>query len=358
MIVLGIEGSANKIGVGITRDDRILSNIRRTYTPPTGEGFIPTKTAEHHRSNILQLIEDSLCEAGLDLKEIDAFAYTRGPGMQQSLVVVATVVRTLSLLYGKPIIPVNHCIAHIEMGRLITGARNPVILYVSGGNTQIIAYSDRKYKIFGETLDIAVGNCLDKLARELSLDNYPSPGLSIERMARKGRRYIELPYCIKGMDMSFSGILSTLKRLISKRHKDETIEDKKKETQNDKKEIGLDANFSNGTFTEDICFSAQETIFSLLVEGTERCMSFTKSDEVLIVGGVGCNLRLQEMMGVMAAERNGIMHAIDERFCIDNGAMIAYTGYLMHTNGMKFKFEDCDVTQRFRTDSVEVKWRD
>lgn len=328
MIVLGIEGSANKIGVGIVKNTEILANIRKTYVPPAGEGFIPNKAAEHHREKILELIEDSLKIANLKIEEIDAFAYTRGPGIQQSLVVVATVVRTLSLLYKKPIIPVNHCIAHIEMGRLVTKSNNPVILYVSGGNTQIIAYSEKRYKIFGETLDIAVGNCLDKLARELRLDNYPSPGLSIERKAKEGKRYIELPYTIKGMDMSFSGILSQLKQKV----KDFSV--------------------------EDLCYSAQETIFSILVEGTERCMSFVGSNEVLIVGGVGCNERLQEMMEKMVKARGGMLYATDESFCIDNGVMIAYTGLLIYESGQRSEIEECDVTQRFRTDSVSITWRE
>lgn len=327
MIVLGIEGSANKIGVGIVKDKEILANRRETYTPPTGEGFIPNKAAEHHRGHILKLIEDSLTDAKVKIEDVDAFAYTRGPGIQQSLVVVATVVRTLALMFNKPIIPVNHCIGHIEMGRLITNAQNPVILYVSGGNTQIIAYSQNRYKIFGETLDIAVGNCLDKLARVLNLSNYPSPGLSIELKAKEGKQFIELPYCIKGMDMSFSGILSFLKNQIGK--------------------------YS----VEDLCYSAQETIFSILVEGTERCMAFVGSSEVLIVGGVGCNERLQEMMKQMVESRNGILHATDERFCIDNGVMIAYTGLLMHKSDFKAEINDCDVTQRYRTDSVYVTWR-
>ncbi|KAM0679451.1 putative tRNA threonylcarbamoyladenosine biosynthesis protein kae1 [Glugoides intestinalis] len=327
MIVLGIEGSANKLGVGIVEGCKILANNRSTYVPPDGEGFIPAKAAEHHRAHILIMIETALHNAGLTLDKIDAFAYTRGPGIQQSLVVVATVVRTLALLFRKPIIPVNHCIAHIEMGRLVTKAENPVILYASGGNTQIIAYSGRRYKIFGETLDIAVGNCLDKLAREFALENFPSPGFSIEKKAKSGKNYIELPYTIKGMDMSFSGILSSLKGLIGKHS------------------------------VEDLCYSAQETIFSILVEGTERCMSFVDSKEVLIVGGVGCNERLQQMMEKMVLARGGKLYATDERFCIDNGVMIAYTGLLMYESGLRNKLEDCDVIQRFRTDSVEVTWR-
>lgn len=327
MLVLGIEGSANKLGVGIVRNETILANIRRTYVPPTGEGFIPMLVAEHHREAILPLLREALELAGTSMEEIDAIAYTRGPGMQQSLNVVLTVVRALALIFDKPLVPVNHCIAHIEMGRLVTGAENPVILYASGGNTQIIAYSNRRYKIFGETLDIAVGNCLDKLARILGLDNKPSPGYSIEKMAQRGRTYVDLPYCIKGMDMSFSGILSYLKKIAAQHA------------------------------CEDICYSAQETIFSILVEGTERCLSFIGSSEVLIVGGVGCNMRLQEMMADMLSERGGKLYATDERFCIDNGAMIAYAGYLMHKSGHRAEFRECNVTQRFRTDSVEATWR-
>ena len=186
----------------------------------------------------------------------------------------------------------------------------------------------QKVQNIGETLDIAVGNCLDKIARELGLDNFPSPGLSIEKMARKGSKYIKLPYSIKGMDMSFSGILSYLKRI------------------------------KNDHSKEDLCYSLQEAMFSILVEGTERCLSFIDSNEVMVVGGVGCNLRLQEMLRRMVEQRGGVLYAMDERFCIDNGAMIAYTGYLMHTSGIKFKLEDCDVTQRFRTDSVDVCWRE
>ncbi len=366
---MGIEGSANKLGVGIIDNDKILCNLRATYIPPMGEGFIPMKAAEHHREHILDLIEECLNKTNLRLEDIDAIAYTRGPGMQLSLVVVATVVRTLCILYGKPIIPVNHCIAHIEMGRLVTGSVNPVILYASGGNTQVIAYSNKRYKIFGETLDIAVGNCLDKIARMLGLPNDPSPGYSIEMMARNGNNYIYLPYSVKGMDMSFSGLLSALKRiceetgnsvpLSSENDRVKSLNNSNKSLNNSNKSLNNSNKSVTNLYTkEDICYSVQETIFSMLVEVTERCMSFIGSNEIMIVGGVGCNMRLQQMMDIMVRERKGRLYAMDERFCIDNGAMIAYTGYLIHKSGVKTDILDADVTQRFRTDSVLVTWRD
>jgi len=247
---------------------------------------------------------------------------------------VAVVVRTLAQLWNKPIVPVNHCVAHIEMGRLATGLKNPVVLYVSGGNTQVIAYSMKRYQIFGETIDIAVGNCLDRFARILNLSNDPSPGYNIEQMAKKGRKFVELPYVVKGMDVSFSGILTA-------------IEDVAKEK------------LATGECTpEDLCFSLQETVFAMLIETTERAMAHCGQNDVLIVGGVGCNERLQEMMRQMVAQRGGTVGAMDDRYCIDNGAMIAWTGLLMYKSGITAPMEDTWTTQRYRTDVVEAKWRD
>ena len=137
--------------------------------------------------------------------------------MAQPLSVGALVIRTLSQLYNKPIIGVNHCVGHIEMGRCVTGASNPTVLYVSGGNTQVIAFSDSKYRIFGETIDIAIGNCLDRFARLIHLSNDPAPGYNIEQCAKRGKKYIDIPYCVKGMDVSFSGILSYMEDLLHKK---------------------------------------------------------------------------------------------------------------------------------------------
>lgn len=219
------------------------------------------------------------------------------------------------------------------MGRLITKAQNPTVLYVSGGNTQVIAYSRKRYRIFGETIDIAVGNCLDRFARVLMLSNYPSPGYNIEQMAKTGKRYLSLPYSVKGMDVSFSGILTYLEARAKKL-------------------------LQEGWTKEDLCFSLQETVFAMLVETTERALAHCGSSEVLIVGGVGCNERLQEMMDVMCKERGAKLFATDERFCIDNGVMIAHAGWEMYKSGQRMKWEECFCTQRYRTDEVETTWRD
>ncbi|OAD56303.1 putative tRNA threonylcarbamoyladenosine biosynthesis protein osgep [Eufriesea mexicana] len=179
------KSSANKLGIGIIQDENILSNVRHTYITPPGEGFLPRETAQHHREYILNILQKALDEAKITLKDVDVICYTKGPGMGAPLTVAALVARTVAQLYNKPMIAVNHCIGHIEMGRLITNCINPTVLYVSGGNTQIIAYSHQKYRIFGETIDIAVGNCLDRFARLLKLSNDPSPGYNIEQLAKK-----------------------------------------------------------------------------------------------------------------------------------------------------------------------------
>ncbi|CAB3259597.1 unnamed protein product [Arctia plantaginis] len=332
VIAIGFEGSANKLGIGIVKDEEILANCRRTYITPPGEGFMPRETAKHHSENIHELLQEALDQSGITPQEIDVVCYTKGPGMGAPLMVCAIVARTCAKLWKKPIYGVNHCVGHIEMGRLITKAKNPTVLYVSGGNTQIIAYSRKKYKIFGETIDIAVGNCLDRFARVLKLSNDPSPGYNIEQAAKKGKKYLNLPYCVKGMDVSFSGILSYMEDKIDELLKEYT--------------------------PEDLCYSLQETIFAMLVEITERAMAHCGSDEVLIVGGVGCNERLQEMMGVMCSERGAKIFATDERFCIDNGVMIAYAGALAFKAGSRMSFEASTITQRYRTDDVWVTWRD
>lgn len=335
VLCLGIEGSANKVGVGIVRDDgEVLSNPRRTYITPAGHGFLPRQTASHHQANILQLVQQALTEAAVEPQQIACIAYTKGPGMGGPLVSCAVVARMLAQLWKVPIVGVNHCVGHIEMGRIVTGAQDPVVLYVSGGNTQVIAYSNQRYHIFGETIDMAVGNCLDKFARVLQLSNDPSPGYNIEQLAKQGSKFIDLPYIVKGMDVSFSGLLSFIEDCASK------LLATKEAT------------------AADLCFSLQETIFAMLVEVTERAMAHVGCCDVLIVGGVGCNLRLQEMMNIMTKERGGKMYATDDRYCIDNGAMIAWPGLLAFKEGDVTALEDTFCTQRFRTDDVLVKWRE
>jgi len=286
-------------------------------------------------------------QAKVQVEDIDCICYTKGPGMGAPLGSVAIAARMLSQLWDKPLVGVNHCVGHIEMGRAITGAENPVVLYVSGGNTQVIAYSAQRYRIFGEALDIAVGNCLDRFARVLKISNDPAPGYNIEQLAKRGKVLLELPYAVKGMDVSFSGILARIEELAKKLES----------SQSSSSGPWKDEETGSVITTEDLCFTLQETVYAMLVEITERAMAHVGANQVLIVGGVGCNERLQQMMGMMAAERGGSVYATDERFCIDNGIMIAHAGLLAWKMGFKTLIEESTFTQRFRTDEVLVNWR-
>ncbi|WP_116669316.1 bifunctional N(6)-L-threonylcarbamoyladenine synthase/serine/threonine protein kinase [Methanobrevibacter woesei] len=324
LISLGIEGTAEKTGVGIVDDEgNILGMAGKQLFPEKG-GIHPRIAAEHHANWIPQLIPQAVEEAGISYDDIDLISFSQGPGLGPALRIVATSARTLALSLNKPIIGVNHCIGHVEIGKLDTGAVNPVSLYVSGGNSQVIAFESGRYRIFGETLDIAIGNCLDHFGRETGLGHPGGP--VIEKLAKSGS-YIDLPYVVKGMDFSFSGLLSAALREHEK-----------------------------GTAIEDICYSLQETAFAMLVEVTERALSHTQKDEVMLCGGVSANTRLREMLNTMAVEHGAKFYMPQMKLCGDNGVMIAWLGLLMHKQFGPMDIKDTGIIQRFRTDEVDIPW--
>ncbi|MEM0359195.1 MAG: bifunctional N(6)-L-threonylcarbamoyladenine synthase/serine/threonine protein kinase [Candidatus Hadarchaeales archaeon] len=326
MLCLGLEGTAHTLGVGIVSSEgKILSHVARVYRPEKG-GIHPREAARSHASQIKAAIGEALEGAGVTLRDLDLFAFSAGPGLGPCLRVVATAARALSVLTGKPLVGVNHCIAHVEIGRLLTGAEDPVTLYVSGGNTQVIAFEEGRYRVFGETLDIPVGNCLDVFARETGIS--PAGGAGVERLAREGKRYLPLPYVVKGMDLSFSGPLTEALR-----------------------------KYREGEDLRDLCFSLQETVFAALVEVTERAVAHTEKREVLLTGGVASNLRLREMLGKMCEARGASLFVPPPEFCADNGAMIGWTGLLAYRHGVKQRVEEAVIRQRWRTDEVDIPWR-
>ena len=326
MLTLGIEGTAHTLGVGIVDTDRkVIANVLDMYRPAEG-GLHPREAANHHGDVVASLIVKATEEAGVSLSEIELISFSKGPGLGPCLRSAATAARSLSSILNIPIIGVNHCVAHVEIGIATTGCTDPALLYASGGNTQIIAFSNGKYRIFGETIDVGIGNMLDKLGRELGLGFYAGP--TIEKLAKEGDRLLELPYSVKGMDVSFSGIMTAALALKKKGHR-----------------------------LEDIAYSVQETCYAMLAEVTERAMAHVGKDEVLLGGGVAQNMRLREMIDDMAKERGAKMFVPDKKFCMDNGAMIAWLGNIMYESGARMDIADTAVEQRFRTDEVEVTWR-
>ncbi len=324
LLALGIESTAHTFGVGVVDEKgRILSNVSSVYRGPGG--IHPREAARHHCETAAETIRKALEVSGKDFSQLNLISFSMGPGLGPCLRTGATAARALSTYYKLPLVGVNHCVAHIEVARMQTGARDPVVLYVSGGNTQIIAFDAGRYRVFGETLDISVGNCLDAFAREVGITG---GGPAVEELAERGERYIPLPYVVKGMDLSFSGLLSEAIR-----------------------KVGM------GERLEDVCYSLQETAFAALVEVTERALAHTEKGEVVLTGGVASNRRLREMLELMCRDQGASFYVPPQEFCVDNGAMIAWTGILAFKHGAVTKIEESAVRQRWRTDEVEIPWR-
>ncbi|MFW5846782.1 MAG: KEOPS complex N(6)-L-threonylcarbamoyladenine synthase Kae1 [Nanoarchaeota archaeon] len=335
--IIGIESTAHTFGIGIVRNGKILSNKRKMYTTESG-GIIPMDSAKHHQENKWEIYFEALTEAGLNpneenlKKEINAIAFSQSPGLAPCLIQGKNFAIELSKKFNKPLIGVNHCVAHLEIGRL-TGCKDPVMLYASGANTQVIAYEFGKYRIFGETLDLGVGNFIDTIARSMGL-GFPG-GPKIQKLAEKSSKenYIELPYTVKGQDISLSGLQTKLRQLIkSEKYK-----------------------------ISDIAYSLQETVFAMLIETAERALAHTGKKELLLGGGVACNSRLQEMCKIMCKERGAKFFCPEKSLLVDNAAMIAYLGEIMFKSKSNIfqptKLNKVDILPRQRTDDIEVKWR-
>lgn len=327
-MIIGIECTAHTLGIGIVHNKKILANEKDMYKTISG-GIIPLESAKHHHAVIEKIYKQALNTAQIDEHKIKALAVSNAPGLAPCLLAGMKFAKKKAKELCVSLIPVNHCIAHLEIGQSI-GAKDPVLLYVSGANTQIIAYAAGKYRIFGETLDIGIGNMLDKFARH---NGYGFPGGPlIEKLAKQAKEanmpYAELPYVVKGMDVSFSGLLTKAQQL--------TVQ---------------------GMNMETVSFSLQETAFAMLVEAAERAMAHTTKKELVLGGGVACNSRLQQMCQTMCKERKAKFFCPSKDLLIDNGAMIAYTGELMYNTGISSKPDTVDIKPRERTDDVAVSWR-
>ncbi len=322
MKCLGIESTAHTFGVSIVEDTgRILSNEKDTFTTESG-GMIPNEVAEHHRKVCDTVLKNALDKAKLTLKDIELISYSRGPGLSPSLIVGKNFAKKIADDNKIPIIGVDHCVAHLTIGSLTTGAKDPVYIYVSGVNTQVIALAGGKFRIFGETLDVGLGNALDKFGREAGL-GFPA-GPKIEEMAKKGK-YIELPYAVKGMDVSFGGLITKTKQLLTK-----------------------------GIPVEDICFSFQETCFAMLAEVCERAMAHCEKNELLLIGGVAANKRLIQMLERMCSERGAKFFAVPLQYAGDQAAMIAWQGILEYKAGRKDN--TVEIYPYERIDEIDVIW--
>ncbi|MHA2236608.1 MAG: bifunctional N(6)-L-threonylcarbamoyladenine synthase/serine/threonine protein kinase [Candidatus Thorarchaeota archaeon] len=325
-VCLGLEGTAHSFGAGlVTSEGKVLSNEWDMLKPDEG-GIHPREASRHHSELGPKIVQEAVRNAGIGFQDIDIIAFSRGPGLGPSLRTTATIARTIALNLGVPLVDVNHCVAHIEIGCLESAFNDPVTVYVSGGNTQIIAFAGGRFRTFGETLDIAIGNMLDVLGRELGM-GFPA-GPVIETRAKDSENYHSLPYSVKGMDLSYSGMLTAAKKLQSE-----------------------------GVSIPDICFSVQETAFGMIAEIAERALAHTKKNELLLTGGVARNKRLTEILSGVSERHEVQFHRVSPALAGDQGAMIAWNGILQYNAGHQINIKDSHVLPKWRTDDQDIIWR-
>lgn len=324
---MGIESTAHTFGVSVVSlDGKVLSDVKDAYKAPPGSGIHPREASRHHADIAAKLVSDALGIAKVKPKEIDATAYSAGPGLGPCLRVGATVARAFASYHQKPLVPVNHAIGHIELGCLLSGAKDPVVLLVSGGHTMVVAFNSGRWRVFGETLDITVGQLIDQFGREAGLSSPAGP--RIENLASSSNEYVALPYSVKGNDVSLSGIITALKKMMH-----------------------------NGGYLPKLSFSLQETAFAMLTEVTERALAFSEKREVLITGGVAANSRLKEMLDIMCKDHNAKLYEIPRKKSGDCGLQIAWTGALAYGANVTVPIEDSFIKQSWRLDKVDAPWR-
>ena len=327
LVGLGIEATAHTFGAAIASSEgSIHSDVREVYVPALGRGIHPSEAAQYHNTKAHRVIVEAFKKAETKPKEIDFVAFSCGPGLGPCLRVGATIARALAAYLDKPLVPVNHALAHIEIASLTTGVHDPLVVLVSGGHTAIAAYAVKRWRIYGETEDITLGNLFDMFARATGLATPGGP--EVERMAKEGKELIELPYTVKGNDVAYSGLLSAALR-----------------------------EYKEGRQLHDLCFSLQEVALSMMAEATERSLAHTEKRELLLTGGVAANKRFQSMLDSIAQEHNARFYAVDRRFSGDSGAQIAWNGILAFQSGVTVEIEDSLVKPRWRLDEVDVAWR-
>jgi len=320
--VLGIEGTAWAASAAVFDAERGEIRIESDAYRPDAGGIHPREAAEHMHEAVPRVIGTVLDETA---KPVDAVAFSRGPGLGPCLRTVGTAARALAGTLDVPLVGVNHMLAHLEIGRQRSGFSAPVCLNASGANAHLLGFRGGHYRVLGETMDTGVGNAIDKFARHLGWDHPGGP--KVEAAAREGT-HVELPYVVKGMDFSFAGITSAAQ---------DAVED--------------------GTPVADACRGLEETVFAMLTEVSERALSLTGREELVLGGGVGQNARLQGMLEAMCEKRDASFFAPADRFLRDNAGMIAALGARMYEAGDTIPVEDSAVRADFRPDEVPVTWR-
>jgi N6-L-threonylcarbamoyladenine synthase len=320
MLILGIECTAHTLSIGVTEGGNVLSNVIDTYSGGS-EGLIPRKMADHHAEVFGSVLRKSLEIAGTKLDKIGLIAFSQGPGIGAPLSVGIAGAKYLAIRHGKKLIGVNHGYAHAKISEHFCRMNRTLVLYLSGGNSQILIEDDKGYyHVLGETLDIGIGNLFDSFARAIRMEH--AHGSALARLA-EGGKYVELPYSVKGMNLVFSGLLTAAEK-AAKKHP-----------------------------PRDVAFSLMETSFAMTCEVTERALFLTRKKHLVVCGGVAQNRRLQEMLKTMCEEDGVEFGVAPDEFNRDNGAMIAYAGGLLYKRYGPMDVEKCVPVTNYRFERMK-----
>ena len=303
--ILAIESSCDETAASVISDGVLLSNIVSTQIDVHRKygGVMPEIASRLHAENISIVIKEAMEEAKLTFEELDAVAVTRGPGLIGALHVGLQAAKTISMLYNIPLIPVHHLAGHIYANEYVSEFKFPMLaVVVSGGNTELVLMKDHmNFEIIAETVDDAIGECYDKVARVLGLP-YPG-GIPIDKLAKEGKHTYDLPTPLKGvktLNLSYSGLKTNVINLVH------NLEQK-----------GEKVN------VPDMCKSFQDVAVGLVIDRTIKAVKQYQVNQVILAGGVSANSYLRSEMTKEMNKLNVELHIPPMWCCTDNAAMIA-----------------------------------
>ena len=320
-IILAIESSCDETSCAILKNNKLVANIVSTQIEVHQKygGVMPEIASRLHLENILCVIDEALSKASIELDDVDAFAVTRGPGLIGALHVGLQAIKTLALIYNKPIIPVHHLCGHIYANEFIDELKFPLLaVVVSGGNTELVLMKEHlNFEIIGETKDDAIGESFDKVARVLGLP-YPG-GIQIDKLAKEGKHSYNLPTPLHdgSLNVSYSGLKTAVINLVHK-------------LEQNNEEVNIN----------DLAKSFQDVAVNMIIDRVKKAVNLYEIKEIVLAGGVSANGFLRDEITKVCNELNVDLTIPPLKYCTDNATMIACAAYPQF---LKKEFSNLDL---------------